>query len=176
MLLSLPLILHTNVHTCWGLSHPGHSGGYQGLCVCVSVWVRVCVCVCVYVFTGCLERIDRETTLHAPGTTEAHMAPVSFSVSYINPGRTTHTHTHAHTHTHPHTYSIAHLNIFTFRMPIVNFNFPYNNVLQCSWCYHLNDFSLVENRGLVLFQHVHIKIHSFQTMLNFSNTLLIQLS
>lgn len=50
------------------------------------------VCVCVCVFTGCVEQTDRETSLHAPGTTEAHTAPVFSSASYKNSGTSTNVH------------------------------------------------------------------------------------
>lgn len=51
-------------------------------------WTLGQACVCAQEiereFTCCVEQTDIKTTLHAPNTTEVHMAPASSSASYTN--------------------------------------------------------------------------------------------
>lgn len=58
----------------------------------VDIGNCVSVCACVMQrerkrereFTCCVEQTDIKTTLHAPNTTEVHMAPAASSASYTN--------------------------------------------------------------------------------------------
>lgn len=71
-----------------------HAGVKAPSATPVDIGACVCVCVCITKkkrekvrereFTCCGEQTDIKTTLHAPSTSEVHMAPAASSASYTH--------------------------------------------------------------------------------------------
>lgn len=75
-------MLIVNFHTCSSLRPHSRLSG-----ACLFLWAWG---VFIFLFTHYVEQTDTATTLRVLGTTEAHMAPATFSASDINSAKSTH--------------------------------------------------------------------------------------